>query len=99
MLRSQNEIVSGEDFSAALGISRVSIWKPIHKLQDLGCQILSTSGGYLFDSSPDILFPWEYQGDAANILYYPEVTSTMEGLAVNVDENGALVLGLADGSQ
>jgi BirA family biotin operon repressor/biotin-[acetyl-CoA-carboxylase] ligase len=78
ILRSTNEIVSGEELSAALGISRVSIWKHIHKLQDLGYQILSTSGGYRLDSSPDILFPWEYQGDAANILYYPEVTSTMD---------------------
>lgn len=78
ILRSKNEIVSGEELSAALGISRVSIWKHIHKLQDLGYQILSTSGGYRLDSSPDILFPWEYRGDAANILYYPEVTSTMD---------------------
>ena len=78
ILRSQAGVVSGEQLSAALGISRVSIWKHIHKLQDLGYQILSTSGGYRLNSSPDILFPWEYQGDAANILYYPEVTSTMD---------------------
>ncbi len=78
ILRSQSDIVSGEELSAALGISRVSIWKHIHKLQDLGYQILPTSGGYRLDSSPDILFPWEYQGDAANILYYREVTSTMD---------------------
>jgi len=77
-LRSQNTVVSGEELSAALGISRVSIWKHIHKLQDLGYQILATAGGYRPDSSPDILFPWEYSGDAANILYYPEVTSTMD---------------------
>ena len=78
ILRSRGEVVSGEELSAALGISRVSIWKHIHKLQDLGYQIPSTSGGYRLDSSPDILFPWEYQGDAANIQYYPEVTSTMD---------------------
>jgi len=78
ILRSQAGVVSGEQLSAALGISRVSIWKHIHKLQNLGYQILSTSGGYRLYSSPDILFPWEYQGDAANILYYPEVTSTMD---------------------
>ncbi|MCP4623799.1 MAG: biotin--[acetyl-CoA-carboxylase] ligase [bacterium] len=78
ILRSQAGVVSGEQLSAALGISRVSIWKHIHKLQNLGYQILSTSGGYRIYSSPDILFPWEYQGDAANILYYPEVTSTMD---------------------
>jgi BirA family biotin operon repressor/biotin-[acetyl-CoA-carboxylase] ligase len=78
LLRSRNEIVSGEELSAALGISRVSVWKHIHKMQDLGYEILSTSGGYRLECSPDILFPWEYQGSAANILYYPEVTSTMD---------------------
>jgi BirA family biotin operon repressor/biotin-[acetyl-CoA-carboxylase] ligase len=78
ILRSQNEIVSGEALSAAIGISRVSIWKHIHKLQDLGYQIISTPAGYRLERSPDILFPWEYRGDAANILYYPEVTSTMD---------------------
>jgi len=78
ILRSRDETVSGEELSAALGISRVSVWKHIHKMQDLGYEILSTSGGYRLESSPDILFPWEYQGSAANILYYPEVTSTMD---------------------
>ncbi|UCD82979.1 MAG: biotin--[acetyl-CoA-carboxylase] ligase [Desulfobacterales bacterium] len=78
MLRSQNDVVSGEALSSALGISRVSIWKHIHKLQELGYDILSTSGGYRLLSSPDILFPWEYDGETCNILYYPEVTSTMD---------------------
>ena len=32
-LRSQREIKSGEQLSAVLGISRVSVWKHIHKLQ------------------------------------------------------------------
>jgi len=78
ILRFQGDVVSGEQLSAALGISRVSIWKHIHKLQDFGYQISTTSGGYRLDRSPDILFPWEYQGDIANIQYYPEVTSTMD---------------------
>jgi BirA family biotin operon repressor/biotin-[acetyl-CoA-carboxylase] ligase len=77
-LRSQGEIVSGEHLSAILGISRVSIWKHIHKLRELGYEINSTSGGYRLVSSPDILFPWEYEGQEANILYYPEVASTMD---------------------
>ncbi len=47
-------------------------------MQDFGYQIFATSDGYRLDSSPDILFPWEYQGEAANILYFPEVTSTMD---------------------
>ena len=77
-LRLQNTIVSGEELSAACGISRVSVWKHIHKLQELGYDINSTPNGYQLISSPDILFPWEYRGDSAHILYYPEVTSTMD---------------------
>jgi BirA family biotin operon repressor/biotin-[acetyl-CoA-carboxylase] ligase len=78
ILRSHGDVVSEEQLSAALGISRASVWKHIHTLQDFGYQIFATSDGYRLDSSPDILFPWEYQGEAANILYFPEVTSTMD---------------------
>ncbi|CAB1076690.1 hypothetical protein JY97_07350 [Alkalispirochaeta odontotermitis] len=78
ILRSRDNVISGEQLSAALGISRVSIWKHIQKLQDFGYRIATTSNGYRLMKSPDILFPWEYQGDAANILYFPEVTSTMD---------------------
>ena len=78
MLQSQNEVVSGEALSGSLGISRVSVWKHIHKLQELGYEIQSTSGGYRLISRPDILFPWEYQGKEVNIVYFPEVASTMD---------------------
>jgi BirA family biotin operon repressor/biotin-[acetyl-CoA-carboxylase] ligase len=78
MLQLKDDVVSGEALSASLGISRVSVWKHIHKLQELGYKIISTSGGYRLLSRPDILFPWEYQGRAANILYFPEVASTMD---------------------
>jgi len=78
ILRSRNDIISIGELSTALGISRLSIGNHIQKLQDFGYQFLITSGGYRLVSSPDILFPWEYEGDTANILYYPEVTSTMD---------------------
>ena len=77
-LRSRKVSVCEEDLSAALGISSVTVRQHIHELQKCGYQILSTSGGYRLAGEPDILFPWEYQGDAAHILYYPEVTSTMD---------------------
>jgi BirA family biotin operon repressor/biotin-[acetyl-CoA-carboxylase] ligase len=77
-LRTQDTIISGEELSAALGVSRVSIWKHIHKLQELGYQILSTPKGYKLISSPDILFPWEFVDQGWNILYFPEVSSTMD---------------------
>ena len=77
MLRS-DEIVSHQAFNAALGISGVSLREHINHLRDLDYQIRSVADGYRLDSSPDILYPWEYPGHAANILYYPEVTSTMD---------------------
>jgi BirA family biotin operon repressor/biotin-[acetyl-CoA-carboxylase] ligase len=77
-LRSQREIISGEQLSATLGISRVSVWKHIHKLQELGYQIMSTPNGYRLIDSPDIPFPWEFADRGFNILYYPEVSSTMD---------------------
>ena len=77
-LRSQREIISGEQLSATLGISRVSVWKHIHKLQELGYHIMSTPNGYRLIDSPDIPFPWEFSDHDYNILYYPEVSSTMD---------------------
>jgi BirA family biotin operon repressor/biotin-[acetyl-CoA-carboxylase] ligase len=77
-LRSQNATVSGEALSKILGISRVSVWKHIHKLQELGYQIVSTPTGYRLIDSPDIPFPWEFADRGFNILYYPELSSTMD---------------------
>lgn len=77
-LRSQNATVSGEALSNILGISRVSVWKHIHKLQELGYQIMSTPTGYRLIDSPDIPFPWEFADRGFNILYYPELSSTMD---------------------
>ena len=78
ILRSCGDGAPADQLSAALGISRVSLEKHIDQLQDSGYQINLTAGGYRLVNSPDILFPWEYQGAAANILYFPEVTSTMD---------------------
>lgn len=78
ILRSENGIVSGEVISSALGISRVSIWKHIHKLQEAGYDIRPTTTGYQLIGSPDALFPWEFPGKEEKIHYYPEVSSTMD---------------------
>lgn len=77
-LRSQNTVVSGEELSKVLGISRVSVWKHIHQLQELGYEIVSTPNGYQLFSSPDVLFPWEYSDQGCHIHYFPEVASTMD---------------------
>jgi BirA family biotin operon repressor/biotin-[acetyl-CoA-carboxylase] ligase len=77
-LKSENDVISGEALSSELGISRVSIWKHIRKLQELGYEIVTTSSGYRFQSSPDVLFPWEFPGREKNIHYYDEIGSTMD---------------------
>ncbi|MBW1840952.1 MAG: biotin--[acetyl-CoA-carboxylase] ligase [Deltaproteobacteria bacterium] len=78
ILRSENGIVSGETLSNALGVSRVSIWKHIKKLNELGYEIPAVSTGYQLKRSPDPLFPWEFSGRASKIHYFKEVTSTMD---------------------
>jgi BirA family biotin operon repressor/biotin-[acetyl-CoA-carboxylase] ligase len=77
-LRSRKDIVSGEYLSSILGISRVSVWKHIHKLQELGYNILSTSNGYQLIDSPDVLYSWEFPDREARTHYYSELSSTMD---------------------
>jgi BirA family biotin operon repressor/biotin-[acetyl-CoA-carboxylase] ligase len=77
-LRSRKEIVSGEYLSSALGITRVSVWKHIHKLQELGYNVLSTPTGYQLIDSPDVLYAWEFPDREAHIHYFPELSSTMD---------------------
>src|SRR5210317_1930648 len=77
-LRSSKDVVSGETLSSALGISRVSVWKHIHKLQEFGYNILSTANGYQLLCSPDIPFPWEFAGRESKIHYFAELSSTMD---------------------
>jgi BirA family biotin operon repressor/biotin-[acetyl-CoA-carboxylase] ligase len=77
-LRSRKDIVSGEYLSSILGISRVSVWKHIHKLQELGYKILSTSNGYQLIDSPDVLYSWEFPEREARIHYFSELSSTMD---------------------
>ncbi len=78
ILKAETEIVSGEILSARLGISRVSVWKHIKKLQEVGYKIEATPKGYLFISAPDALYPWEFGEKEHNIHYFDEVDSTMD---------------------
>ncbi|MBW1696509.1 MAG: biotin--[acetyl-CoA-carboxylase] ligase [Deltaproteobacteria bacterium] len=77
LLRSQQDILSGEFLSLKLGVSRVSIWKHIQKLKTAGYDIESSSKGYLLKGSPDIPYPWEFPERQGHIVYYPVVDSTM----------------------
>jgi len=78
ILKTETEVVSGETLSTYLGISRVSVWKHIKKLQGVGYNIEATPKGYLFISAPDALYPWEFGEKEHNIHYFDEVDSTMD---------------------
>jgi BirA family transcriptional regulator, biotin operon repressor / biotin---[acetyl-CoA-carboxylase] ligase len=78
VLQGKKGVVSGEKLSSKLGISRVSIWKHINKLQEFGYDIIATSNGYQLAGSPDVLFPWEFPERESKIQYFPKVTSTMD---------------------
>jgi BirA family biotin operon repressor/biotin-[acetyl-CoA-carboxylase] ligase len=78
ILKAESGIVSGETISSLLGISRVSIWKHIHKLLEAGYDIRSTPIGYQLVSSPDALYPWEFPEREKYIHYYTEASSTMD---------------------
>jgi BirA family biotin operon repressor/biotin-[acetyl-CoA-carboxylase] ligase len=78
ILRTEKGLVSGETLSSALGVSRVSIWKHIQKLRDVGYDIETTSKGYQLIHAPDVPFSWELPGRESSVHYFDEVESTME---------------------
>ncbi|MBA3036751.1 MAG: biotin--[acetyl-CoA-carboxylase] ligase [Desulfobacterium sp.] len=78
ILRSDNKIVSGEELSAALKVSRVSGWKHIQSLQGSGYSIVAGPKGYRLDNSPDALFAWEFPERESSIHYFTETSSTMD---------------------
>lgn len=78
ILRDEKNIVSGEILSDRLGISRVSIWKHIKKLREIGYPIEATSKGYCLISTPDVLYPWEFGDRESKIHYFDAVDSTMD---------------------
>ena len=87
ILKNSEGIVSGQALSAQLGISRVSVWKHMQKLQALGYEILATAKGYRLKNSPDVPYPWEFPGRESRIIYHEELTSTMDA-AKNLARKG-----------
>jgi len=73
----RSQVFSGEKLSQDLNVSRVTIWKHIKKLQELGYKIISTTKGYQLMEAPDALFAWEFQERSSKIHYFSEVESTM----------------------
>ena len=78
IFRKEKRVISGETLSDQLGISRVSIWKHIKKLQELGYQIAATTKGYQLIRSPDALYPWEFTDRRSTVHFFDEIPSTMD---------------------
>jgi len=76
-LQDAQDVISGEQMSEVLGVSRVSVWKHVHGLQAAGYPIESTPKGYRLMGRPDILQPWEFPGREERLHCYREVDSTM----------------------
>lgn len=77
VLRRESGLCSGEALSRELGVSRVTIWKHLQALQDLGYVVEAGSRGYRLLAAPDALYPWEFPGREDRIHYYPGIDSTM----------------------
>ncbi len=78
ILRENRGVVSGETISSRLGVSRVSVWKHVKKLKELGYDIRATAKGYHLEHTPDVLYPWEFSQRASSVHYFAKVTSTMD---------------------
>lgn len=72
------EGISGELAGAALELSRVSIWRHVNKLQELGYEIRSTPTGYILENAPDKLYPWELPDFEDRVHHYDQLESTMQ---------------------
>ncbi len=94
-LRESSDCVSGETLSRQLGISRVSIWKHISGLKEVGYSIEASPRGYRLVSSPDLLLPYEFPDLKQTIHYFPEIASTMDAareLAKKGAREGTIVI-------
>jgi len=76
-LQDADDILSGEQMSEQLGVSRVSVWKHIRSLQSAGYAIEATPKGYRMTDLPDLLQPWGFPGRENRIHCHGTVDSTM----------------------
>jgi BirA family biotin operon repressor/biotin-[acetyl-CoA-carboxylase] ligase len=88
LLRDADRALSGEGLSDILGVSRVSVWKHIRKLQEAGYAIEATSQGYRLMDEPDLPYEWEFAEGNSRIHYLPETASTMD-TALELARQGA----------
>ena len=84
LLRQADAVVSGEVLSAALGISRVAVWKHIKGLVQSGTPIISSAKGYFLHGDPDSLYPWVFGSRQTRIHFFQQTSSTMDEAAALV---------------
>lgn len=77
LLESGEGPVSGETISRKLSVSRVSVWKHIQRLRELGYPIEAGPKGYRLEGMPDCLYPWEVPNWESRIHYFQQLESTM----------------------
>jgi len=87
-LRTTDDALSGEKLSAELGVSRVTVWKHIQALQELGYDIQAGPKGYLYRGGDDFLYPWEFGERESLVHHFASLGSTMEQ-ARELGRNGA----------
>lgn len=78
-LRNSNEPISGQTLAEKANLSRVSVWKAVQALQNVGYEITSVShkGYQLTKDLPDSLFPWEFGIYEPYFRHFQLTTSTM----------------------
>ena len=88
-------VVSGEELSGVLGVSRTAVWKHIRTLKEIGYRIAAVpSQGYCLVSSPDILLPAEIAAGLSTrrigrrLVCFRETEST-NAVAFRLAEEGA----------
>jgi BirA family biotin operon repressor/biotin-[acetyl-CoA-carboxylase] ligase len=78
ILKQATGTISGEELSSRLNVSRVTIWKHIKALQELGYRIHSGPKGYSYRPQDDFLYPWEFGDRQPLIHHYESLDSTMD---------------------
>ena len=78
ILQQTNKAVSGAVLSAALGTSRVAVWKHIKGLVQSGLPIVASPKGYRLTRDADSLWPWEFGEWKDRIHYFRSTPSTMD---------------------
>ncbi|MFC1895771.1 biotin--[acetyl-CoA-carboxylase] ligase [Thermodesulfobacteriota bacterium] len=87
VLRAAEKPVSGEALGRELGVSRVTVWKHVTSLREMGYPIRASSVGYRLEGYGDLLHSWEFPGREDRIHYLEETTSTMD-VARNMAREG-----------